>query len=352
MTDTGREPSRVFLRKDLTAAGFVSNEIRRAERDGSLERVRWGAYAKPADHQRFTADIYRDRIEAVARRSPQLVVSHLSAAIMYGAPLWRGNTEIVHLTRPPGGGWRASADRLVHSATLAPQDICQAGGMLLTSPARTLVDVAATASLATTMVIGDWMVHQRLVDPAAVGEVLDRYQRRRGRAACLRALSAVDGRSESPGESVTRWLLRSMGVAGLESQVEILDRSGAFLARADLGLIDEATVFEFDGRGKYVATDGSANVKAVMAEKRREDGIRATGPVVVRLDWGDVKAPTAFATRVEQARSIGRRTVAAGLVTCRFVTTPPRPALPIQYREKLSEEVLLDLPIFGSHHAG
>ena len=47
-------------------------------------------------------------------------------------------------------------------------------------------------------------------------------------------------------------------------------------------------VGEFDGYGKYLKKallNGQTTAEAVLAEKHREDRIRAQGPKVVRWDW-------------------------------------------------------------------
>ncbi|GGF60803.1 hypothetical protein GCM10011366_30830 [Ornithinimicrobium tianjinense] len=97
-------------------------------------------------------------------------------------------------------------------------------------------------------------------------------------------VAAADGRSESTGESRTRWLVRALGWA-CTPQVELRDEHGQFVARVDLLLDDWRVVIEFDGAVKY--TDPAV----VFAEKDRERRIRDLGYEVVRLRWADLDRP-------------------------------------------------------------
>jgi len=70
--------------------------------------------------------------------------------------------------------------------------------------------------------------------------------RRKGAPALRAALAAADGRSESPWETLLRLLHLVLGV-DVTPQVRILDRTGGFVARADLLLDGTRTVHEYDG---------------------------------------------------------------------------------------------------------
>lgn len=54
---------------------------------------------------------------------------------------------------------------------------------------------------------------------------------------------------------------------------------------------------EFDGRIKYA--DG--NVEVLMAEKRREDGLRALGWIIVRVEWSDLENPARLFAKIRRA---------------------------------------------------
>jgi hypothetical protein len=69
---------------------------------------------------------------------------------------------------------------------------------------------------------------------------------RRGRRALLAALPWVDGRAESPWETLLRLLHVVVGI-DVEPQVEIWDEHGEFIARADLEVVGTNSLHEFDG---------------------------------------------------------------------------------------------------------
>src|SRR3954466_6062579 len=91
----------VILRRDVLAAGGTDSDVRRACRARMLIRVRHGAYvlkemwdarAREARHLLLSQLAYE-----FART--EVVLSHVSAAIIHGAPLWDLSLDEVHLTR-------------------------------------------------------------------------------------------------------------------------------------------------------------------------------------------------------------------------------------------------------------
>lgn len=114
------------------------------------------------------------------------------------------------------------------------------------------------------------------------------------RAVAMRALA--DGRRESVGESRCGMALAMAGIA-VTPQVKVLDAHGRFVARVDFLVDGTRVVVEFDGRVKYAAGDPDI----LWAEKRREDGLRALGYVVVRITWADLETPGAVIAKVSAA---------------------------------------------------
>ena len=93
--------------------------------------------------------------------------------------------------------------------------------------------------------------------------------------------------SESPGETLTRLLLRALGLHEPQQQVE-LGLPGGGLARVDFLLVELGMIVEFDHAVTYGGVHGR---DALVREKRREDGPRATGHEGVRLTWPDLRRP-------------------------------------------------------------
>ncbi|WP_370891394.1 type IV toxin-antitoxin system AbiEi family antitoxin domain-containing protein [Janibacter sp. GXQ6167] len=123
----------------------------------------------------------------------------------------------------------------------------------------------------------------------------------RGRQRAEGLLAHADPASESVGETRTHVLLSDLGFRW-RSQVRITDAGGAFVARVDF-LVEGQVVVEFDGALKYDGLEGRA---ALVAEKLREDRLRALGYAVVRLTWADLDHPGHVAAKIRQA--LGRLT--------------------------------------------
>ncbi|QIM21813.1 DUF559 domain-containing protein [Phycicoccus sp. HDW14] len=115
------------------------------------------------------------------------------------------------------------------------------------------------------------------------------------------ALTLADGRRESPGESLTAWLLAGAGVRTVP-QVEVLAAGHRY--RVDLVVEGEPVIIEFDGLAKYGSRED------LVAEKRREDHLRGLGYEVVRVTWADLAHPQRVRALVEAAR---RRARSGGL---------------------------------------
>jgi hypothetical protein len=97
---------------------------------------RWGALG--------SRDRYLDRIRAVVatRRRSDPVVSHQSAAVLLGLPLWDVALDRVHVTRAPPAWTDRSGVLCGHVARLRSDEIIELDGVLVTDPVRTALDLA------------------------------------------------------------------------------------------------------------------------------------------------------------------------------------------------------------------
>ena len=147
--------------------------------------------------------------------------SHVTAAVLHGLPTWGLPLDRVHATRSRRGGGRRSRAVALHSAALGSDEIDTAGGLPVTCLARTVVEVARTASVRgrrwpsrTRRLHGDRdaVPPRAPLDRAALTDALSRAARWPGAPAARRVIEFADGRSESVGESRSRVsLLRGTG---------------------------------------------------------------------------------------------------------------------------------------------
>jgi hypothetical protein len=168
----------VVGRDELLRIGFTAGEVRVAVRREQLLPLHRGVYALRSELPAPTNVINRLRVQGVAQRSPTMVVSHVSAALMHGLPTWNLDESVVHLTRSPGGGAVRRAGRIVHSAAIDAHELAPRNGLLLTNVARTLVDLGRSVPFESAVVACDYALHRDLVSP---GELLTALEDARGR---------------------------------------------------------------------------------------------------------------------------------------------------------------------------
>lgn len=299
--------TRLILRQDVLRQGGTDHDLRRGERHGELSRVHRGFYAAP-DELATLDEVRRHRVSvmAAAALSPVSVATHASAAALWDLPMYRADLRRVHFTRPGSTSGRIRASRVDHAGALPNRDIVVVDGVRTSSTARTLVDLARSLARESAVVPADAALHRGQVDRAELDDLLARCRGLPGINSGRAALALVDGRSESPGESLTRLALGGLG--SLDSQVTITDAAGRFVGRADFGIRDAVLLVEFDGRQKYLQlrAPGQSIEDAVLAEKRREDALRGLGYLVARVVWSDLTDRAALRARITAAISRGR----------------------------------------------
>jgi len=312
--------------RQLLEAGFSEEEIRSARVTGTLVRLYRGVYALglPVPGSRRPLEVLR--ILGVAARSPSMVVSHASAAVLHNIPLWQIDHTVVHLTKEAGGGSARTPGGVVHSATVADDEVATSNGILVTSVARTLVDLCRFSGFESAVIACDHALQQRLVAPAELAIALERARHRPGNAAARRAVGFADGRAESPGESRSRVLIHRLGLAPPELQIDVHDRFHTVLGRTDLGYVEDAALIEFDGKVKYgkLLRTGESPSEVVVREKLREDAIRAVGTSVLRIVWSELDRPKVLEQRIFETRRQGRTLRRTGAMSG---TLLPRPAI-------------------------
>jgi hypothetical protein len=302
-------PERGFLlRQTALQQGWSDAELGRLARSGELNRLRRGAYVDgplPED----AAERHRLLVHATVHglRRPS-VVSHQSAAVLLGMPLWGARLDRVHITRRPPAWNDTGRVLLCHVARLRDDEIEAVDGIAVTSPIRTALDLARSLPHEPAVVNLDLALHGKFVDPEVLKERLMDILGTRGSRSAARAVAASDRRSESVGETRSRLVLHRLGLAPSDLQFEVFDGS-RFLGRADFVWEEQQVLGEFDGRIKYgrLLRPGQDPGDAVFEEKLREDEFRDVGWRVVRWIWSEINRPDRLGARVGRALERGRR---------------------------------------------
>ncbi|MFC0448724.1 hypothetical protein [Rhodococcus jostii] len=298
----------LIFRRHALADGLTDPELRRARTTGQLVTVAAGVYLGSEHAASLDAiGIHRARVAAaVAAHGTEVVVSHVSAAVLHGLDVGAANLDRVHLSRERRSGARRTATLHVHIAPLGRDDVVEIDGVAVTSLPRTVADVALAELLDQAVVIGDSALHRGGVSIDDVRAVVERHRRRKGIGAARRAVALCDGRSESPGESLSRIRMRECGMPTPELQYEVRTEPRTFVARVDFYWERWGVVGEFDGMGKYKFGSGQSG-DIVAKEKLREDAIRDTGLEVIRWVWADLARFEVVKARFERACVRSRR---------------------------------------------
>ncbi|MGW7683866.1 type IV toxin-antitoxin system AbiEi family antitoxin domain-containing protein [Kribbella sp. NPDC054772] len=292
-----------FCRADATESGYSDSELRRRLRSGQWSRLSRDVYVEDAPRPDGEEPWERARRlhlmktrAVIGRMGPGVIVSHQSAVLLHGLPSWGLDLAKVHVTKA-SGRTRSDAVAAVHRSHFSPGEITVVNGIPVTSAARAIAETACASSYEVGVVLGDAALHQKLVTVDALTTTADRHECWRGSPAARAAARFANGLSESVGESRLRVLMANQGLPTPELQVEIRDHQGRFVARVDF-LVAPRGVVEFDGAAKY-----GDNSDAIVAEKWREDRLRACGYHVARVSWADLDQPHTTANRI---RNCGR----------------------------------------------
>ncbi len=290
----------VVVRPQALAAGYDDNEIARRRATGAWTAIRRGAYVETAlwstldDRQRHLALCQAVMLQLTV----PAVLSHVSAAVWRGLPTWGADLSTVHVSRRDRHAPRLEAGVHHHAGRLADEEFATVGAVLVTQPARTVVDVARTVPFEAAVVTADGALAHSLATQAELRDVLDTMRDWRGARGAGRVVEFADGRSESVGKSRHRVQLERIGLPRPDLQVVLGGVDGPE-DRVDFYFEEFATVAEFDGRVKYgrLLEPGETPGDVVWREKRREDRLREHGLEVVRSVWADLYRDDEVASR-------------------------------------------------------
>lgn len=286
----------VFTAAEAAEHGFGRERLRAAVAAGEVVRIIRGVYADRSTYERAaeTALTTYDMraAAAVARMRRSCLVSHESAATVWRMALLKSPPPEIRVTRPAlsrtGTQWQGGV-RITH-ASLRPAHRRMTRGVLITSPARTVVDLARSLPMREAVVVADAAMRRGLVSRG--GLVLAA----RDCSTWPRALEAqrvarfADRRAESALESVSRVVFHEYNLPAPELQIHI--GREPLLHRVDFLWREQRTIGEADGRSKYTSLD------VVYSEKRRQDDLHRLGYELVRWGWEIDTDPAGVIRRV------------------------------------------------------
>jgi hypothetical protein len=279
-----REKGLVLTRADALSAGLTPADIRRLVRRGTWTAPRRNVLCVVPS----AADAFPDvphgngpeaRASAVALVRPGHTISHENAAAIHGLPLLSDPSR-PRLTVGVGNGG-GQTDALIHAAGLWPEEIETWFGAPVTTPARTVVDVARNCGIKAGLVMADAALADNLASAGDLGAAVERATHWPGIRAARRAVELASPFAESPLESLSRLLIIDAGLPVPGLQKWIKTHRGWY--RVDGLWPDRAVILEVDGLKKYRDDDG-----ALAEEKLRQEALERAGYRVVRVTWDDV----------------------------------------------------------------
>jgi predicted transcriptional regulator of viral defense system len=305
MDDVHTELNGVILVRELAAIGVGDRQLRTASDAAHLVRLRRGAYVSSEQLARASDDeLYDLRTSAVlATRRSLMVLSHHSALRAWGLPIVNRWPRDVHLTTPVDSGIRSRNWVVAHRHPLKADQVVQREGRVLTSLARTLVDVARTAPFRDAVAAIDAALRTGMIDKAGLLKELARSVPSQGTSRAGRAIEFASPLAMLPGESFSRVLMHELRfpVPTLQHEFHLPGGGSRF---ADFWWEELSLAGEFDGRGKYFDpqyTHGQSADEVLWQEKLRENQLRDLGAQLTRWTWSELEQVTPFIRRLEAA---------------------------------------------------
>ena len=290
-------------RQQLDAAGVRKDAVLRRIAKGHLRRVHSDVFSvRMSAHAALAAEM----AAALHFRGDAVVSGATAAAIWKIADDPPGDIEVTLVGRnaEPQPGIR------IHRApTLDATDIRWRHGIPLTAPARTLIDLAATATqLELENAIAEAR-RRRLATESQIGAALKRAGNRAGVAALAAILKQLEATRASPSRTRSlyeRRLLRLIEAAALPKPVTNIPIQGH---EVDMFWPAHRLVVEFDGFAFH------SDRHAFERDRLRDQKLVAAGLRVIRITQRQIDhEPLAVVARLAQALMNGVQSAADGML--------------------------------------
>jgi very-short-patch-repair endonuclease len=255
---------------------------------GTLHRVHRGVYA--IGHPQLTR--HGRRMAAVLACGPEAVLSHRSAAEMWG--LREDRHKALDVTAPNRRGRVPATIRAHRDGSLSCTDRTSLHGIPCTTVPRTLLDLAAVVPVRELRKAISEAEVLRILDHDAVRRLIKRSRGRRGVARLRMLMDDIHPETWRTRSEMERLFLRMCAQAGLP-QPEVnprLEVHGRWIV-PDFLWRDSGLIVEADGR-RYHDTDS-----AFQSDRRREQRLQLAGWRVSRCTWEQIeRAPKTLARTI------------------------------------------------------
>ena len=163
-------------------------------------------------------------------------MSHQSAAVLLGIPLWGARLDQVHITRRPPASTTTAGPLRSHVARLRDDELTAVGGIVVTDIARTCLTSPEACRFEPGVAVLDAALNEGLVAREVIERRLMDIAGTRGSRHAARGQAFADGRSESVGESRSRVALHGLGLMPSTLQLDVRTGDDLPIGRADFAL--------------------------------------------------------------------------------------------------------------------
>jgi very-short-patch-repair endonuclease len=290
LRELGTAQQGVVARAQLLARGLSVHAIDR------LVRVRRLVVRHPGVYQIGPLPLPRAAEHvAILAGGGEARVSHGTAARHHGMLDAARHMNEVEVTMPRHRRRRLEGVRIHRAQDLRDDEVMQLHGIPVTTPARTLLDVAEVMTAREVEQAYAAALRMQHVTPDAMREMVNRHPAHRGAPLWRRILAQHDAPAftRSRAEEKLLALTRSARLPRPELNVKILGHEVDFLWR------NARVVAEVDGYAFH------ASPRSFVTDRRRDAELAAAGYRVLRFTWADLDKDR-FATIVRLAQALAR----------------------------------------------
>lgn len=241
---------RAFTYRDARAAGVSVSRLRAQD----LERWSRCIYV-PAGR----ASTLAERAEVHCAVTDDAWISHRTAAALQGMflPPWVDDHDMIHLSRPAHLARVRRAGVVGHHTRIRPGELHHVEGLLMTTPARTWLDLAVELGEEFRIALGDQLIRrprpelengrdQPMASMADLRELLDAHVWMKGVGLARTALEHLRVGADSVPESLLRQAIIAAGLPEPELQISLRPLD-PYAPSGDMGYPHLKLVIQYEG---------------------------------------------------------------------------------------------------------
>jgi very-short-patch-repair endonuclease/predicted transcriptional regulator of viral defense system len=277
----------VVTRAQLLGIGVTSDGVKHRARTGRLRRIHRGVYLVGPLETALSK-----KMAGVLVCGPGAVISHRSAAVLRGMLRGSGDSAPVDVTSLRRSRGTRRGLRIHRASSLAPDEVAEIERIPVTSPARTVLDLAGVVNARELERAVARAERQGIVERSDLSSLIARHSGRRGISRLRALVDTGSGPAFTRSEGEERFLALVRKARLPEPGVNVLVRG----FEVDFVWHPQRLVVEVDGFAFH------ASQRTFESDRLRDAELSAAGYQVIRVTWRQiVDGPEAMLVRVAQA---------------------------------------------------